>query len=338
MQRHDLDQQLELALQGSGSAKKKIAGHIFAKNLTDDEIQKIITQLESEIKKQNPNAFNLRAFMHKSGQGGPVNYSEAIRLFDLAIQAGDTVAMHNRAFMHANGQGEKGGKPNLLAAIKLYDQAIELKCAPAMYNRGIMHFNGEGGEKNYPAAMGLLLDALSNAEGLKKLIDAATLAISELITDHQDKLPIDLIYRLLNSGFLPENKIPCLKSRMEELSLYIFRLPEQEQINAAKNQLDPSHSLCKLFRLTGDYSDYETLAPLEPIFEERTPWPTVTAPVAAYAPSTQPAPKPIIQRAPVYTPPPPAFLFTREMAALPKVVTPKPAEEQLEPIYRPLPS
>ena len=112
---------------------------------------------EQAIKLGNSGAMCGRALMYLYGVGGPTNYPEAIRLFEQAIALGDAEAMSCRAGMYKAGQG---GPINYPEAIRLYNQAIELGRTSAMNIRAIMHLNGEGGPVNYPEAIRLLEQAI----------------------------------------------------------------------------------------------------------------------------------------------------------------------------------
>lgn len=111
----------------------------------------VLTELSTECNLQPDasNAMMLKAIMHQYGQGGPVNYPEAIRLYDRAIALGKSCAMNNRAYMYHHGDG---GPVNYPKAIKLYDRAIALGDVHAMSNRAYMHQHGQGGPVNYPEA------------------------------------------------------------------------------------------------------------------------------------------------------------------------------------------
>ena len=94
----------------------------------------------------------MRALMHYEGQGGAVNFTKAIELYERAILLGNTVAMNNRAIMHQNGQG---GAVNFTKAIELYERAILLGNTVAMFMRAEMHRIGQGGAVNFVRAIEL---------------------------------------------------------------------------------------------------------------------------------------------------------------------------------------
>ncbi|WP_193392657.1 tetratricopeptide repeat protein, partial [Legionella spiritensis] len=94
-----------------------------------------------------------RAFMHQNGQGGPVNYPEAIRLYEMAIALDDSGAMNNRAFMHEKGQG---GPVNYPEAIRLYEMANRLGNSSAKLNLNNIY----------------RLESVNNADAALKLLDA----------------------------------------------------------------------------------------------------------------------------------------------------------------------
>lgn len=92
---------------------------------TTEHIEKtlvLVNQISSNTKHpQLQHALFLRATMHRKGQGGRVDYPEAIRLYDMAIALSNPAAMSGRGFMHENGLG---GTVNYPEAIRLYKQAI----------------------------------------------------------------------------------------------------------------------------------------------------------------------------------------------------------------------
>lgn len=101
-------------------------------------IEEILSQAEHP---QRGSALSLRAFMHHHGQGTKVNYSEAIRLYQEAVQLGNSTAMNNLAYMYQRGQGVEVDYDK---AIKLYQAAIELNNTAAMDNLAYMYINGQG--------------------------------------------------------------------------------------------------------------------------------------------------------------------------------------------------
>ncbi|MGC1182387.1 tetratricopeptide repeat protein [Legionella sp.] len=126
---------------------------------SENFINEVLSILQEKLI-QNPNdsyALILRAYMHQFGQGGPVNYTAAVDLYEQAIELGNSESMSNRACMHVFGQG---GLVNYVAAIDLFEQAIELGHSTAMSNRASMHFFGQGGPVNYAAAIDLFERAI----------------------------------------------------------------------------------------------------------------------------------------------------------------------------------
>ena len=121
---------------------------------SEEEIQEALRLTNQALteNRENPYALCFRAYMHQHGQGGPVNYPEAIRLYEQAIDLNYAVAMNNRAYMHRTGEG---GAVNTTEAIRLYEQAIALKHPNPMYNRACMHQTGKGGAVNITEAIRL---------------------------------------------------------------------------------------------------------------------------------------------------------------------------------------
>ncbi|STX81672.1 TPR repeat protein [Legionella busanensis] len=139
------------------------------------------------------NSFSMieRAAMHQWGEGGDINISEAMRLYDKAISLGNVVAMNSqaqiylsnkdfpkaiklyedaillgytpamieRAMMHQYGY-EEGGEISFSKAIELYEQAIQLGDSNAMRKRALMYYEGQGGDVNYSEAIRLFEEAI----------------------------------------------------------------------------------------------------------------------------------------------------------------------------------
>ncbi|MDF2940598.1 MAG: hypothetical protein K0R66_1240, partial [Gammaproteobacteria bacterium] len=104
------------------------------------------------IAKGNSVAMLRRAYMYQKAIGGPENLPEAIRLYDLAITKGNSAAMQKRAYMHQRGIG---GPVNLEKAIRLYDLAVTKGLPIAMINRAYMHEKAIGGPENLLEAIRL---------------------------------------------------------------------------------------------------------------------------------------------------------------------------------------
>lgn len=88
-----------------------------------------IEQLEALSKDSNlsvaARAMTFRGYMHRYGLGGPVNYPQAIRHFESAIEHGEISAMDQRARMHEYGEG---GPINLPEALRLFQLANHERC------------------------------------------------------------------------------------------------------------------------------------------------------------------------------------------------------------------
>ncbi len=91
--------------------------------------------------------------MHRLGHGTENNkpdYSQAISLFDVAIEQGNTDAMVERAEMYCIGQGTELNRPNYTGAIAQLNRAIERGNTNAMDARAWMYISGLGTENNRP--------------------------------------------------------------------------------------------------------------------------------------------------------------------------------------------
>ncbi len=120
---------------------------------------------EKAIRLGNSWAMVGRAEMHRSNQGVPSNFADAIRLYEEAIRLGNSMAMVGRAEMHRSNQGVPS---NFADAIRLYEEAIRLDNSWAMIGRAQMHQHAYGGRINYPEAIRLYKKAigLGNAQGV----------------------------------------------------------------------------------------------------------------------------------------------------------------------------
>ncbi|OGT61513.1 MAG: hypothetical protein A3E85_05370 [Gammaproteobacteria bacterium RIFCSPHIGHO2_12_FULL_45_12] len=122
--------------------------------------------MDQVIIDKNPIAMCNRALFHlispesAPGLGRRDDYNAAIRLFQQAIELGNTSAMWCRAVMYEQGLGV-GGFSDYKEAIQLYKKAIEGGNADAMNNRASMHYQGLGGPKDYLMAISLYKDAIA---------------------------------------------------------------------------------------------------------------------------------------------------------------------------------
>jgi TPR repeat protein len=195
--------------------------------------EEAIRLYEQAIALGNDFAMNNRAYMHQHGQGGAVNYREAIRLYEQAIALGNDVAMANRAFMHQHGQG---GAVNYREAIRLYERAITLGNDAAMANRASMHQHGQGGAVNYKEAR---LYELSYEKGQT----SALAKIKEMADQSQDDEYKFLAQLSLCKFFLQ-------KQQTSKALVWYKKNPERileallEHVIIALNKKDPSSILC----------------------------------------------------------------------------------------------
>lgn len=123
-------------------------------SLNIDQIQLLKRKVTATLNndRDNLNAIFIAGVMHMKGQGGPINFPEATRLFELAIEKNYGRALNARAFMHEHGRGEPVNFPE---AIRLYELAIAKDITAALCNRALMHENGRGGPVNLPEAIHL---------------------------------------------------------------------------------------------------------------------------------------------------------------------------------------
>lgn len=170
MQQKQLNALLIEILHGSNKAFMKFCDN--HKSLNDQQIDDLINNVKTAwIQEKNPHALALCGYMHAYGIGGDINYQEAIKCYDKAIEMGSASAMCGRATLYKNGWG---CDVNYEAAIKLYNDAIKLRHAAAMFNRAVMHGNGLGGNINYLEAIRLYDDAI-DLENIPSIYNRALL-------------------------------------------------------------------------------------------------------------------------------------------------------------------
>ena len=87
--------------------------------------------------------------MHFRGQGGPQDFAEARRLFQMAADLGSAAARTNLARMHMKGEG---GPEDFVEARRLLDLAIEQGDDDAQVVLGHMYFNGQGAPTDFAEA------------------------------------------------------------------------------------------------------------------------------------------------------------------------------------------
>ena len=97
------------------------------------------------------------AGMYEKGMGCDVNIDKAIEHYDLAIQLGNSNAIHARAYMYYLGIG--GSPIDYKAAFRLYEQAALLGNGNSMNNLGVMHEFGMTVPVNYSKALALYTKA-----------------------------------------------------------------------------------------------------------------------------------------------------------------------------------
>ena len=141
-------------------------------NVTDDEHTRKL--YDEEYRNAYSSTITDLATMYQEGMGCDVNIDRAIELYDLAIQLGNSNAMHARAYMYH--QGVSGIPIDFKAAFRLYEQASLLNNGKAMNNLGIMYEYGLTVPVNYSKALVLytkskaLGDSRADA-GLERLKD-----------------------------------------------------------------------------------------------------------------------------------------------------------------------
>ena len=116
---------------------------------TSEGFQVRLRQLETAAAQGHADAQCALGVMHRNGNGGPVDFAEARRLFGLAAAQGHANAQDNLGFMHHNGEG---GPKDFAEARRLFGLAAAQGYADAQDNLGIMHVQGEGGPKDFAEA------------------------------------------------------------------------------------------------------------------------------------------------------------------------------------------
>lgn len=154
------DTLLQSALKGEVSALNQWHQYQSAGLFDIEENEKALKAIDQILlEKDSPqrgNALSLRAYMHEVGQGGEVNYPEAIRLYQEAIQLGNATAMNNLAYMYHKGLGVA---VNYDEAIRLYKLAIQMGNASAIYNLASMYHDGVKVQINEEESTRILAEA-----------------------------------------------------------------------------------------------------------------------------------------------------------------------------------
>jgi TPR repeat protein len=94
--------------------------------------------------------------MREFGEGMPADLADALRLYQLAADAGEAAGMTSLGYLYAQG---KGVARSPLQARKLYQAASAKGNARAMFNLALMQIRGEGGQVDLAHAVGLLHSA-----------------------------------------------------------------------------------------------------------------------------------------------------------------------------------
>ncbi|MBC7367261.1 MAG: SEL1-like repeat protein [Undibacterium sp.] len=102
--------------------------------------------LRSRAESGDPDALNALGNAYANGQGVAQDYSEAVRLYELAAAKGHAPALFNLGMMSELGRGTPA---DLTAAFKRYLRAAELGFAAAQFNVGNMYANGIGVKRDF---------------------------------------------------------------------------------------------------------------------------------------------------------------------------------------------
>ena len=97
----------------------------------------------------NSRAMNNLGTMHGAGHGVEKDYIEAAKWYKKAAEAGDSTAMHYLGVMSYEGIGVE---KDYTEAIKWYKKSAEAGNSLAMNNLGLMYDNGHGVEQDYTEA------------------------------------------------------------------------------------------------------------------------------------------------------------------------------------------
>ncbi|MCK9382723.1 MAG: sel1 repeat family protein [Sulfuritalea sp.] len=104
-------------------------------------------------------AQTLLAYLLTTGQGGPVDVSRAIRLYNFAAEQGDVNAQNNLGEIHEMGRGVPR---NLDEAIRWYELAAANGLGSAQFNAGRLWAIGVGDKKDPVKARAFLVQAEGN--------------------------------------------------------------------------------------------------------------------------------------------------------------------------------
>jgi len=125
--------------------KKFLEGYLLKKQGKYEDAFKCF-QESNEIK-ENSYALNSLASCYYDGKGVKKNIDEAVRLFQILVKKGNTIAMFNLAVYYEDNK-------NIDEAIKYYKLAIEKgEVIVAMYNLALCYYAGRGIKKDYVEAI-----------------------------------------------------------------------------------------------------------------------------------------------------------------------------------------
>ena len=112
----------------------------------------------------NSDARLILGLVYANGDGVPEDYAEAVKWFRLAAEQGHAMAQYNLGLGYANG---KGVPENDAEAVKWYRLAAEQGNVAALSALGFMYYAGEGVPENYTIAHMLFNLASTKVSGLR---------------------------------------------------------------------------------------------------------------------------------------------------------------------------
>ncbi|MBQ3366425.1 MAG: SEL1-like repeat protein [Acidaminococcaceae bacterium] len=96
------------------------------------------------------------------GRGTQVNYKQAIKLFEIAADAGSDYALYSLGICYEYGRGVEKNKDSLKKAFGYYKKAADNGDIVSQNKVGKMHLNGEGIEKDLKEALSWYMKAAIN--------------------------------------------------------------------------------------------------------------------------------------------------------------------------------
>jgi len=110
------------------------------KKLTEEEVKKIMPQLEEKANSGDPNTMFRLAVCYTHGKGVGQDYPNAIKWLEKAVSEGHVLAMNNLGMRYIKGEGVK---KDVVKAVELFRKAASQNSPNAYDNIAIRYLKGE---------------------------------------------------------------------------------------------------------------------------------------------------------------------------------------------------